>query len=69
MKLQPWIAAVLVTMGVASCAPDAPPDEAPRLSLLPFANLASWPIWQYLAIAAFALFALEWWLFHRRRTE
>ena len=50
-------------------APDAPPDEAPRLSLLPFANLASWPIWQYLAIAAFALFALEWWLFHRRRTE
>jgi hypothetical protein len=50
-------------------APDAPPDESPRLSLLPLANLASWPIWQYLAIAAFALFAGEWWLFHGRRTE
>jgi len=50
-------------------APDAPLDESPRLSLLPLANLASWPIWQYLAIAAFALFACEWWLFHRRRTE
>jgi hypothetical protein len=50
-------------------APDAPPDESPRLAVLPLANLASWPIWQYLAIAAFALFATEWWLFHRRRTE
>ena len=50
-------------------APDAPLDESPRLSLLPLANLASWPIWQYLAIAAFTLFAIEWRLFHRRRTE
>jgi len=50
-------------------APDSPPDESPHPSLLPLANLASWPIWQYLAIAAFALFAGEWWLFHRRRTE
>jgi len=50
-------------------APDAPLDESPRLSLLPLANFASWPVWQYLAIAAFALFACEWWLFHRRRTE
>ena len=31
--------------------------------------LTSWPIWRYLALAAFLLFALEWWLFHRRRTE
>jgi Ca-activated chloride channel family protein len=50
-------------------APDAPLDESPPLSLLPLANFSSWPIWQYLAIAAFALFAGEWWLFHRRRTE
>jgi hypothetical protein len=27
------------------------------------------PPWQYLTLAAIALFALEWWLFHRRRTE
>jgi len=32
-------------------------------------RLASWPLWQYLAAAALLLFALEWWLFHRRRTE
>jgi hypothetical protein len=48
---------------------DAPLDDSPLLSLLPLANLASWPIWQYLAIAAFVLFSSEWWLFHRRRTE
>ncbi|MGC3989289.1 MAG: DUF58 domain-containing protein [Chthoniobacteraceae bacterium] len=28
-----------------------------------------WPLWIYLALAAFALFTLEWWLFHRRTTE
>lgn len=32
-------------------------------------RLAGWPLWQYLAAAALLLFALEWWLFHRRRTE
>jgi len=33
MKLQPWIAAVVVTMGVASCAPDAPPATQTRSGL------------------------------------
>ena len=28
-----------------------------------------WPPWVYLALAAFAFCALEWWGFHRRRTE
>ncbi len=28
-----------------------------------------WPPWVYLALLAFALCALEWWGFHRRRTE
>jgi hypothetical protein len=32
-------------------------------------RLAGWPLWQYLAAAALLLFALEWWLFHRRKTE
>ena len=50
-------------------APDAAPEGSARISLFPLANLASWPIWQYLAIAAFIIFAFEWWLFHRRRTE
>ena len=44
-------------------------NDAPARPALPLANLASWPIWQYLAIAAFVLFTMEWWLFHRRRTE
>ena len=30
---------------------------------------AVWPPWMYLALLAFALCALEWWGFHRRRTE
>ena len=29
----------------------------------------AWPPWVYLALLAFALCALEWWGFHRRRTE
>jgi len=28
-----------------------------------------WPLWIYLALAAFLLFTLEWWLYHRRTTE
>jgi hypothetical protein len=33
------------------------------------AGFAGWPLWQYLALAALVLFTIEWWLFHRRRTE
>ncbi len=33
------------------------------------ASVTGWPLWRYLALAAFALLALEWRLFHRRRTE
>jgi hypothetical protein len=29
----------------------------------------AWPPWIYLAVAALFLSALEWWLYHRRRTE
>jgi len=46
-----------------------PEDEAPALISGPLATLASWPLWQYLALAALLLCTLEWWLFHRRRTE
>jgi hypothetical protein len=42
---------------------------APMLPALSLPQLASWPLWQYLAAAALALLLLEWWLFHRRRTE
>ena len=47
----------------------APTSSAPTLPIVSLAQVASWPLWQYLAAAAFALLALEWWLFHRRRTE
>ncbi|MGB8170787.1 MAG: BatA and WFA domain-containing protein [Chthoniobacteraceae bacterium] len=42
---------------------------SPALPRLAAVNLSGWPIWQYLALAALLLFTLEWWLFHRRRTE
>jgi len=48
---------------------DAPTSVLPRLPMISFAHFAGWPLWQYLAIAALALLVLEWWLFHRRRTE
>lgn len=47
-------------------APAAAPAILPRLLAV---NLSGWPPWQYLALAALLLFTLEWWLFHRRRTE
>jgi hypothetical protein len=50
-------------------APEAPAVAMPKLSALPLAQFTAWPLWRYLALAAFALFAAEWWLFHRRRTE
>jgi len=34
-----------------------------------FLHFGVWPPWQYLTLSALGLFALEWWLFHRRRTE
>ena len=34
-----------------------------------WATIRVWPPWVYLALAAFAVCALEWWGFHRRRTE
>ncbi len=33
------------------------------------AAFTGWPLWQHLALAALVLFTIEWWLFHRRRTE
>ena len=47
----------------------APAAPAPTLPMVSLATFESWPLWQYLAAAALLLFAFEWWLFHRRRTE
>jgi hypothetical protein len=49
--------------------------ETPRTDTARFSSLhrlphwGGWPPWQYLALSALLLFAFEWWLFHRRRTE
>ena len=43
-----------------------PPAPLPSAAL---AGFTGWPLWQYLALAALVLFTIEWWLFHRRRTE
>jgi hypothetical protein len=44
-------------------------SAAAALPAVSLATLGTWPPWIYLALAAFTLFTLEWWLFHRRRTE
>jgi len=42
-------------------------------STAPVGNVAGvwwrWPLWIYLALAAFVLFTIEWWLYHQRTTE
>jgi len=48
---------------------DKPAPGETHVRLLSFATFTSRPLWNYLALAAFVLFSLEWWLFHRRRTE
>jgi hypothetical protein len=46
-----------------------PETSSPALPAISLARVTGWPLWQYLAAAALLLFALEWWLFHRRQTE
>ena len=46
-----------------------PRNDPPSSVPVSLATFTGWPLWRYLALAAFALFALEWRLFHRRRTE
>jgi hypothetical protein len=48
---------------------NTPSSAGLALPAVSLARFAGWPLWQYLAAAALLLFALEWWLFHRRRTE
>ncbi|MEO8351255.1 MAG: BatA and WFA domain-containing protein [Chthoniobacteraceae bacterium] len=48
---------------------DAANPEAVTLRTVSLASITAWPFWRYLALFAFALLAVEWSLFHRRRTE
>ena len=48
---------------------DASTNAPAPLPIAFLAGFSGWPLWQYLAFAALVLFTIEWWLFHRRRTE
>lgn len=47
----------------------APQPRLPASWTQTLGSLAGWPLWRYLALAALTLLAIEWSLFHRRRTE
>ncbi len=64
-----WIAVNTFSEAESDLRSDTPVSAPPTLPRLAALNLAGWPLWQYLALAALLLFTLEWWLFHRRRTE
>ena len=65
-----WIAVNTFSEAESDLRSDSiPGSPAPTLRPLALAALGGWPPWRYLALAAFALFAFEWWLYHRRRTE
>ena len=49
--------------------PGASASARAPLPITALARFRGWPLWQYLALAALVLFSIEWWLFHRRRTE
>ncbi|MEQ1851492.1 MAG: hypothetical protein ABMA01_07860, partial [Chthoniobacteraceae bacterium] len=46
-----------------------PPVETPSAASGGTTGVQGRPIWQWLALAAFGLISVEWWLFHRRKTE
>ena len=54
--------------GAAATPGEAPAPAAARLAGW-WESARVWPPWVYLALVAFILCALEWWGFHRRRTE
>lgn len=53
----------------AANAPATAAAASPAFPAVSLARFAGWPLWQYLAVAALVLLLMEWWLFHRRRTE
>jgi hypothetical protein len=67
-----WIAVNTFDAAESNLRP-APGSAPPSHQTPAFSNaaaaLSGWPLWRWLALAALALFTLEWSLFHRRRTE
>lgn len=61
-----WIAVNTFSAAESDLRVPAAPARQAALSLPSSGPL---PPWQWLALAAFALFTFEWWLFHRRKTE
>ena len=65
-----WLAVNTFSQAESDLRGAGTPAAAPAALPLPgLAAFTGWPLWQHLALAALALFTIEWWLFHRRRTE
>lgn len=63
-----WLAVCSLDGGRSNLRPSVPAGVAPPPPLAVPARLA-WPPWMLLATAALALSLMEWFLYHRRRTE
>ena len=72
-----WLAVNTADSAMSSLNAGPTAGAVPSSSTLPAATaefggweaLRVWPPWVYLALLAFVVCALEWWSFHRRRTE
>ncbi len=64
-----WLAVNTFSEAESDLRTAPPAGTASTFPRLAAASFSGWPLWQYLALAALLLFTLEWWLFHRRRTE
>ena len=64
-----WLAVNTFSEAESDLRTAPPAGTAATFPRLAAASFSGWPLWQYLALAALLLFTVEWWLFHRRRTE
>ena len=64
-----WLAVNTFSEAESDLRGDTSANAPAPLPIPALASFTGWPLWQYLALAALVLFTIEWWLFHRRRTE
>ena len=64
-----WLAVNTFSEAESDLRTAPPTGTASTFPRLAAASFSGWPLWQYLALGALLLFTVEWWLFHRRRTE
>jgi hypothetical protein len=64
-----WLPANTFSEAESDLRASASTDTAPAMLPIASAGFRGFPLWQWLAVAAFVLLTAEWWLFHRRKTE